>query len=69
MYPSGVDDERGSDSFGQYPSSSRKGILINDDEHFGLMGNDSLSQPSGKGCVGSQATWLANWGCTECVHT
>lgn len=61
MISSGVDDERGSDSFGQYPPSSRKGILINDDEeHFGLMDNDSSPQPSGKDCVGSEATWLAN---------
>lgn len=39
---SSVDDERESDSFRQDPSSSGKGILINDDEeHFGLMDNDS----------------------------
>lgn len=38
----GVDDERESDRFRQDPSSSGKGILINDDEaHFGLMHNDS----------------------------
>lgn len=39
---SGVFDETESDSFSQDPSSSGKGILINDDEeHFGLMDNDS----------------------------
>lgn len=60
----------GSDSFGKYPPSSGKGILINDDEErFGLMDNDSSPQPSGKGRVGSEATWPANLGCTECALT
>lgn len=42
VYLSGVDDKKEFDSFRQYPSSSGKGILINDDEeHFGLMDTDS----------------------------
>lgn len=70
MYSSGVDDERGSDRSGQYHPSSGKGILINDDEeHFGLMDNDSSPQPSGKSCIGSEATWLTNSECTGLVHT
>lgn len=42
MCSSGGDDERGSDSFRQDPSSPGMGIFINDDEeHFGLIDNDS----------------------------
>ncbi|KAK2098964.1 hypothetical protein P7K49_024415 [Saguinus oedipus] len=48
----------------QHEFPSRIGILINDDEeHFGLIDNDSSPQLSGKGCVGSEAIWLTNSEC------
>ena len=54
-----MDDDTESDSSGQYPPSSGKGILINDDgEPFGVMDNDSSSQTSRRGCVENVATWL-----------
>ena len=59
VYLSGVDDDTESDSSGQYPPSSGKGILINDDgEPFGVMDNDSSSQTSRRDCVENVATWL-----------
>ena len=54
-----MDDDTESDSSGQYPPSSGKGILINDDgEPFGGMDNDSSSQTSRRDCVENVATWL-----------
>ena len=59
VYPSGVDDDTESDSFGQYPPSSGKGILINDDDGpFGLMDNDSSPQSIRRGCAENEATWV-----------
>lgn len=56
MYSSGMGDESGSDSFGQYPPSSWKEVSVNDDEEpFGLMDNDSSPQPSERVVLGMKS--------------